>query len=125
MNPVHVAIANYAVKFQVDAPDVEPTDEALRKVLQHCALPPRPEWLPVIRALLVPREGAIADEDLAFLYVHAKDYARGDVEYGHWYVDTYGRFADSLADVPDHTNAWLRYQEWRDTQEDADPDDLS
>ena len=123
MNSGYQAVANYAAKYRVDAPGVEPTDAALREVLKGCALPPRYEWLPVIRLVLGEREGKITDEDLAFSWQHAAAYARGDQEYGEWYARTYGLTADGLEDLPSHPNAHLRYREWLDTQEDDDDQD--
>lgn len=56
------------------------------------------------------RQAVLSPEDAAFLYQHALDYAKGDVNYAAWYMATYGGEADSLGDVPDHPDAMAEYQ---------------
>ena len=55
--------------------------------------------------------------DFDFGYRHAYDYASGGMAdhsdeaeaYAHWYMARH--FVDSLADLPSHRDAWLRYLE--------------
>ena len=56
--------SQYAIKFRLDAGDLDPTDENLARVLEWCALRPKPEWYPAIRAqVLGDRGGYGADPD--------------------------------------------------------------
>jgi len=50
--------SKYALKFQLDAGDLNPTDENLARVLEWCALRPKLKWYPAIRAqVLANRPG--------------------------------------------------------------------
>jgi hypothetical protein len=56
---VSEAMIGYAVKFTIDS-DEPPTDDNLRDVLRHCALPPRPAWFDGIRACVTLEREKIA-----------------------------------------------------------------
>lgn len=68
MHTVDEAMTCYAVRFYIDEPDTDPTDENLGRALKHCALLPRAIWLPEIRKRVINLR--FVDLDGAFVHFH-------------------------------------------------------
>jgi hypothetical protein len=60
-------------------------------------------------------ETGLPPEDAAFVRHHAAEFAGGDrhpgqsAAYADWYSRTYVPGAETLADLPDHPGAWLKF----------------